>query len=88
MAAFGLSACQTAGNQPLTVRIFVSDSGETFPAAPQFEGSLGDHKDTPQQWHEVLMPSPATGRYVKLVFTAVASNGPCLAAAEMEILVR
>lgn len=76
------------GNQPSVVRIFVSDNAETFPDKPQFEGAVGDASCGPQDWREALMPSPAAGRYVKLVFTAVASNGPCLAAAEMEILVK
>ena len=75
------------GNQPSFVRIFVSDRADDFPAQPQFEGAVGTPELDPQAWREAVMPSPAAGRFVKLVFTAVASNGPCLAAAEMEILV-
>lgn len=75
------------GNQPGTVRVFVADSEDAIPQTPQFEGSFGSHADNPQGWHETIMPTPATGRFVKLVFTGVASNGPCLATAELEILV-
>jgi alpha-L-fucosidase len=75
------------GNQPSVVQIFASDNTEVFPDKPAFEGTLGDYRNTPQDWHEALMPSPVAGRYVKLVFPAVAASGPCLAAAEMEILV-
>lgn len=76
------------GNQPASVRIFVSDNADVFPARPQWEGDFGDYKGTPQEWHEVFMAAPASGRFVKLVFPAVASNGPRLAVAEMEILVK
>ncbi|MEI8080003.1 MAG: discoidin domain-containing protein, partial [bacterium] len=75
------------GNQAASVRIFVGTGAEVFPDNPQFAGTFGDYKTDPQGWHEVLMPAVATGRYVKLVFTAAADNGPHLAAAEMEILV-
>jgi alpha-L-fucosidase len=74
-------------NQAASVRIFVSDNAEAFPEMPQFEGTLGDYKKNPQDWHEALMPNAVPGRFVKLVFPTVAINGPCMASAEMEILV-
>lgn len=75
-------------NQPATVRIFVSNTAEAFPETPAFEGSFGDYRKGPQDWHELLMPQPAAGRFVKLVFPSVAINGPCMAVAELEILVQ
>jgi hypothetical protein len=75
-------------NQAASVRIFVSDTAEAFPEMPQFEGTLGDYKKNPQDWHEALMPATVPGRFVKLVFPTVAINGPCMAAAEMEIIVK
>jgi alpha-L-fucosidase len=75
-------------NQAASVQIFVCDTADAFPEKPQFEGTLGDYKKNPQEWHEAIMPNPATGRFVKLVFPSVAINGPCMAAAEMEIMAK
>lgn len=75
-------------NQAASVRIFVSDDASTFPANPQNQGSLGDYNNSLQDWHESLMPAVVIGWFVKLVFTAVTINGPCMAVAEMEILTK
>ena len=67
--------------------IFLSDKADAYPDTPQFEGTLGDYSKAPQEWHEVLMPAAVTGRFVKVIFPSVAKNGPCMAIAEMEIVV-
>ena len=74
------------GQQPARVRLFISDNADAFPAKPQWEGSFGDFQSNPQDWHEVLIPKVVSGRFVKLVFFDVASDGPNMAVAEMEIL--